>query len=112
LPLLAALLVLSAQPVGMRVVATGEASVVAHGRDAAPGQSGDFVTRKNRHAASIDEFFAIDDDSDQHARSLHAAVRTPDFAPVAVERRNPPVYRGPRPDRRARAHLSTGPPQA
>jgi len=38
-------------------------------RDAHPADHGDFTTRKNRHAASIEEYFAIDDDSDQYAAS-------------------------------------------
>jgi hypothetical protein len=112
LPLLAALLVLPAQPLGTHVAVPGEASVAAHERNAPLSRVGDLVTRKNRYAASLEEYFAIDDDPDQHGRRLHAVAHAPAVASVFVGRSYPPADHEPRPVHRGRAHPSTGPPHA
>ncbi|MBM3528206.1 MAG: hypothetical protein FJX62_08945 [Alphaproteobacteria bacterium] len=112
LPLLAALLVFAPQPAGKPAGVPGETSVALLGRDSLPAAFGDFITRKNRHAGSIDEYFAIDDDADQYAGSQPALSRTAVYRPIGYGLRPWTLVDDPRPGRRARAHLSTGPPQA
>ena len=77
-PLLSAVLLLTAQPLDLRAPAPHETVVVSHEHDVLPPRSGDLVTRKQRHAASLEEFFAIDDDSDQYHKA------PPGFAAVLV----------------------------
>jgi hypothetical protein len=109
LPIVAAALLLSAQPLDTRSPAQHDL-VVQNGEGIAPLQ-GDFVTRKRRYAASIEEYFAIDDDSEQHVNSL-TRTRSPSLA-RSLEVAEPQVvsaYREWRPGRRPDAALPTGPP--
>jgi hypothetical protein len=70
LPALAALLVLSVQPAGITMQAHSDAVVASHERNTLPSRHDDLVTRKQRHAASLEEYFAVDDDPDQFANQL------------------------------------------
>jgi hypothetical protein len=105
LPLLAVLLALAPHPAGKPGVLSTETSAAVYGRDTLPAQAGDFVTRKNRRAANLEEYLATDDDPDQYAGSLTAAVRTAAHAPVGVERGVRPAYRDPRANHRPSAGL-------
>jgi hypothetical protein len=111
LPLLAAALLLLAQPVGTYVPVQGDAFVASHGRDA-PSRAGDIVTRKQRHAASLEEYFAVDDDPDQSLASSLALIRAKASARLAIAPSLPCRYRAPPPSHRACAAPPTGPPFA
>jgi hypothetical protein len=110
LPLLAAMLVLPAQPAGVRVATPNEASLTSHERGAAPSRLGDLASRKHRQTASLEEYSAIDDDPDEHTRALRGLVRIAVAAPPFAERLLPPPYCSPRPSHRACAAPPTGPP--
>jgi hypothetical protein len=73
--------------------------------------AGDLITKKQRHAASIEEYFAIDDDADQHAKWPERAVAlsTP-F--TLVGELQPFVYSGVAPSHPPCAAPPTGPPHA
>jgi hypothetical protein len=81
IPLVAAALLLTAQPLDWRVAAGADAVVTGIEREAPQRSAGDFVTRRHRHAASVEEFFAIDDDADQFSASAeHVIVPAPTSA--------------------------------
>jgi hypothetical protein len=105
-----AVALLAAGPVvaGERARKPDGASVqtVGHGT---PAPSFDFTTRKHRHAASLEEFLAVDDDSDEYAKS--PAVVAPDITwYTTVAERQPRFYRVAPPSHWPRAAPSTGPP--
>jgi hypothetical protein len=109
------LLVLLAQgPVGASEPAHPAESSLVRGadRDAHPSVHGDLTTRKHRHAASIEEYFAIDDDSDQYVKSAAALdAERPHYTILADRTALPPPLAVPR-SHRACAAPATGPPHA
>jgi hypothetical protein len=79
---------------------------IGHGT---PAPAVDFTTRKHRHAASLEEFLAIDDDSDEYAKS--AAIVAPDITwYTTVAERQPHLYAVAPLSHWPRAAPSTGPP--
>jgi hypothetical protein len=113
LPALTALLLFSAQPAGRNQPAQHDAAVASHERDAAAPRAADWVTRKQRHAATLEEFFAIDDDSDQFAKPpLSLVAPALDGFTQIDERERAARYREARPNHRACAAPPTGPPHA
>jgi hypothetical protein len=113
LPIVAALLLLAASPLGVSPPLHGESVLASGEQGAQPPRRGDFITRKHRHAASLEEFFAIDDDSEQHFNSLPRGL-APALARYAVfvEPRAVSRYREWRPSYRPSAAFPTGPPSA
>jgi hypothetical protein len=113
LPLLAALLLLPTQPLGTHAPIPHE-SVLESGRHGAqPPASGEFITRKQRHAASLEEYFAIDDDSEQHFVSQARVVASQIACHIEFAEPQPVLcYREWRPSHRPNAALPTGPPSA
>ncbi len=111
LPALAAWLLLSAQPAGRDAPAHGAAIFASHERDGR--QAIDLVTRKQRHATSLEEYFAIDDDGEQYAQSPpQLAVVSGRPTPVTPRTEPHPCYREPLLSHRSCAAPSTGPPHA
>jgi hypothetical protein len=71
----------------------------------------DLTTRSQRHAASIEEYFAIDDDADQYAKwPAHVAPLTTRYTPV--RELQPFVYGAVAPSHPPCAAPPTGPPHA
>lgn len=110
LPFVAAVLLLSMQPLGVRTQAPHDAVVASFEREA-PHRAADIVTRKQRHAASLEEYFAIDDDADEFSAPVGSIaapypVRGDRFASAG------PCsgYSEPQPTHRPCAGLQTGPP--
>jgi hypothetical protein len=106
-------LLLTTQPLGIRTPVPHDVAIVSHERDALPPRAGDFATRKQRHAASLEEFFAIDDDPDQSPSSLvrimaPALTRVVPFAAPGL----PARHREPLPSHKPCAGPQTGPPIA
>jgi hypothetical protein len=109
--LLSPALLVTAQPLGARPLAPHGLVIASHQHDVLPPRADDLVTRKQRHAASLEEFFAIDDDSDQAPPS---SVR---FAVPALMRATslvaPPLracHRDAPPSHKPCAGPQTGPP--
>jgi hypothetical protein len=111
LPVLLALLLVTAH----EAVAGGpghvDASFVSHEREALPPPLGDFVTKKQRHTASLEEYFAIDDDAEQYFKPPPRVVPA-DTPYVLVVEPLPSHYRAALPNRRPCAAPPTGPPHA
>jgi hypothetical protein len=79
---------------------------IGHGT---PAPLVDLTTRKNRHAASIEEFLAIDEDSDEYAKAL--AIVAPDITwSTTIAERQPRLYGVTPISHWPRAAPSTGPP--
>ena len=113
LPLLSAIMLLAVQPLGIRAPVPHDTIVASHEHDVLPPRQGDLVTRKQRHAASLEEFFAIDDDSDQYAKAPPGlAAMLARSWPVAERPRPPLCYREALPTHRPCAAPQTGPPHA
>jgi hypothetical protein len=111
--MLAALLLLGAQPLGRPLPAHGDSVLASGEQNAQPQRRGDFIIRKHRHAASLEEFFAIDDDSEQHFNSLPRGLAPANARQLAfVERRAVSRYRDWRPSHRPIAAFPTGPPSS
>ena len=111
LPALMAWLLLSAQPAGRDAPLYGEAVFASHERDGRLAV--DFVTRKQRHVASLEEYFSLDDDAEQHVQSLPQVTVVTDRPTRVAPRVEPlPCYREPLPTHRPCAAPSTGPPHA
>jgi hypothetical protein len=110
-PALLACLLLSAQPTGRSAPTHGEAVIVSYARDGQPAI--DLVTRKQRHAASIEEYFTVDDDAEQYVQSppqLAVVIRR--STPVVARPEPPNCYREAPPSHRPCAAPPTGPPHA
>jgi hypothetical protein len=106
-------LLLTTQPLDVRLPASHVVVVGSHERDVLPPRADDLVTRKQRHAASLEEFFAIDDDSDQSPPSsvrivLPALLRV---MPLAAPRL-PACHPEAPPSHKPCAGPQTGPPTA
>ena len=69
----------------------------------------DLVTRKNRHAGSLEEFFAIDDDSDQYDQPPAPLVKIFTWYTLVADKPRAFHVQTPR-HHWPRAALSTGPP--
>jgi hypothetical protein len=111
LPALAAWLLLSAQPAGRDTPVHGAAVLASHERDGRPAV--DLVTRKQRHAASLGEYFAVDDDAEQYAQSPPQVAVVRGRSTWVTPRSEPRLcYREPLPSHRPCAAPSTGPPHA
>jgi hypothetical protein len=111
LPALVACLLLSAQPAGRNAPVQGEAFIASRDRDSRPAV--DIVTRKQRHAGSLEEYFAIDDDADQFVPSQPQLAVVIRQSTRLVARPEPPnCYRDARPTHRPCAAPATGPPHA
>jgi hypothetical protein len=111
LPALVACLLLSAQPAGRNAPVHGEAFIGSHDRDSRP--TVDIVTRKQRHAGSLEEYFAVDDDADQFVQShSQLAVVIRESTPVVARPEPPNCYREALPTHRPCAAPPTGPPHA
>jgi hypothetical protein len=105
----AAALLLTAQPIDLR--SAGSDLVVAGIEREAPHRAGDFVTRKQRHAASLEEFFAIDDDADQFSASAEHVIALAPTRAILFAVHQPSVHYGePPPSHKPCAGLQTGPP--
>jgi hypothetical protein len=112
LTVVSAVFLLTAEPLGVHAPTTNVSFLESHERDVAASRTGDLVTRKqHRRAASLEEFFAIDDDSDQYtpssARIVAAAFTW--SVPLAVPC-SPVRYRDALPSHRPCAGTQTGPP--
>jgi len=112
LAIASAAILLTAQPLGNRTPAPHATVATSHERDVLPPRAGDLVTRKqHRHAATLEEFFAIDDDSDVYGS---AAVRIAGAAStwlVLLAAPRPSIrYRDALPSHKACAGPQTGPP--
>jgi hypothetical protein len=113
LPALLAFLLASAQPAGRHLPSYGEEAIASLDRDSRPGRSADLITRKQRYAASIEEYFAIDDDADQYIESprrLAAALAR--STPITAAPLPLPCYGEVPPSHRPCAAPPTGPPHA
>ena len=111
LAFVSAAFLLTAQPLG--ITPTPNVSFLeSHERDVAPLREGELVTRKqHRRAATLEEFFAIDDDSDQY---VSAAVRvlaaTSAWSVPLAARCLPARYRDAPSSHKPCAGPQTGPP--
>ncbi len=74
-----------------------------------PALAYDLITRKHRHAGSLEEFFAIDDDSDQYDQSPAPLAKIFTWYTLVEETPRTFHVQAPRPHW-PRAAFSTGPP--
>jgi hypothetical protein len=111
LPALLALLLHAPTAAGKPLSSSDLASVGSFERGNPLPAVVDLTTRGQRHAASIEEYFAIDDDADQYAKWPAQAVPVTTAFTLVLELQ-PFVYGGVAASHPPRAAPSTGPPHA